>query len=350
MTVRKLAGILPILMLLVLAGPVSAQVSKGIQWTPDRPDSHAPISITNDRTLQSGQLEFSLKFINHRFKGQGAGTDSLSVDDVLTMFDVAPTVLTSRGGQLDVLLGVTNHLTLSASGSFVQKKMDHLGGIEGEPNLLLYYQTEAMGVQDVKVSALYNFFDQGALRVHFQGGVSIPVAPIDSGDQLPGSNGDTQLPYGQQLGSGTFDILPGVTASIQNEKASLGVQWTAEIRMGENSRGWALGDMYQTAVWGGFKATDWVSANVAVHYSRWGNVEGFDPDLDAFENPANNTLAQAGWRVELPVGVNFVVPDGRFGGNRFGLQFLFPIHQDLDGPQLKKDWSFVAGWQKAISF
>jgi hypothetical protein len=79
-------------------------------------------------------------------------------------------------------------------------------------------------------------------------------------------------------------------------------------------------------------------------------VEGFDPDLDAFLSPANNTLAQAGWRVELPVGVNFVLPEGRFGGHRFGFQFAVPVHQNLDGPQLMHDWSIIAGWQKDVSF
>jgi hypothetical protein len=292
----------------------------------DRPDSHAPISLTEDRTLAAGQFELGVKYINHRFEGQGLGTDSLPVSQVLTMFD-------------------------SATGTFVQKKMDHLGNIEGEPTLLLYYQTEALGPEDVKVSALYNIFDDKGIRVHLHGGVSIPVGAIDSGDEVPGSfMTETQLPYQQQLGSGTFDVLPGVTASIQNEMASLGFQWKAAIRMGENDRAWALGDLYETALWAGFNASEWVSASLGVQYARWGNVEGFDPDLDAFANPANNTLAQAGWRVELPVGVNFVLPEGRFGGHRFGFQFAVPVHQNLDGPQLMHDWSIVAGWQKDVSF
>ena len=198
-----------------------------------------------------------------------------------------------------------------------------------------------LNVTDKKVFSENCFID---LRPDFHGAV-------DSGDAIPGSFAtETQLPYQQQLGSGTFDILPGVTASIQNEVASLGFQWKAEIRMGENDREWALGDLYKSTLWAGYNASERVSASVAVQYSRWGNVEGFDPALDAFANPANNTLAQGGWRVELPVGVNFIMPDGRFGGNRFGFQFILPVHQNLDGPQLMHDWSLVAGWQKAVSF
>lgn len=351
MTARKCVTFFPVLLVLALCQPGTAQVGGGIRWSMDRPDSHAPISLTEDRTLAAGQFELGVKYINHRFEGQGLGTDSLPVSQVLTMFDVSPTVMTTRGAEVNLLIGLTSHLTLSATGTFVQKKMDHLGNIEGEPTLLLYYQTEALGPEDVKVSALYNIFDDKGIRVHLHGGVSIPVGAIDSGDEVPGSfMTETQLPYQQQLGSGTFDVLPGVTASIQNEMASLGFQWKAAIRMGENDRAWALGDLYETALWAGFNASEWVSASLGVQYARWGNVEGFDPDLDAFANPANNTLAQAGWRVELPVGVNFVLPEGRFGGHRFGFQFAVPVHQNLDGPQLMHDWSIVAGWQKDVSF
>ena len=350
MTVRKTSGALPILLVLALARPLAAQVPKAIRWSMDRPDSHAPISLTDDRTLSAGSFELGVKYINHRFEGQGVGTDSVSVDQMLTLFPVTPTLMTTRGVEANFLLGLTDHLTISAVGTFVQKKMDYLGGVEGEPNLLLFYQTEAIGPQDVRVSALYNILEWEGVRIHFQGGVSIPIGAIDSQDERPGSTSESQLPYQQQLGSGTFDVLPGVTASVQNEVASMGVQFKSEIRIGDNDRGWALGDLYQTSLWAAYKASDWVSASLAVEYSRWGNVEGYDPDLDVSLDPANNTLAQGGWRVELPLGVNFIVPDGPFGGHRFGLEFLMPIHQNLDGPQLKHDWSIVAGWQKTVSF
>jgi hypothetical protein len=54
--------------------------------------------------------------------------------------------------------------------------------------------------------------------------------------------------------------------------------------------------------------------------------------------------------VDLPIGLNFVLPEGRFAGQRFGLEFLFPLHQDLDGPQFRHNWSITAGWQKSLSF
>jgi hypothetical protein len=183
------------------------------------------------------------------------------------------------------------------------------------------------------------------MRFHVHGGVSVPVGAIDENDVTPFSDPEpTELPYTQQLGSGTFDLLPGFVFNIQNAKASLGIQGRATIRLGENDRGWTLGDVYQGTLWAGYKATDWVSVSLGTRYSTWGNVEGYDQDLDPNESPAHNTLTQAGWRVDLPVGMNFVFPEGQFEGHRFGFEFLLPIHQDLDGPQLRQNWSLAAGW------
>ncbi len=349
--VRKIAGSLPLVVLLALSQPLAAQTDPPHEWTPDRADAEAPASITQDRVLPKGAFQLGVRFLYSGMSGQGYGTDSLTVDQVLTLFDVANSEMVTQGLAVDVLMGVTDRVTVTATGVFAQKAMDHLSGLEGQPNAFLFYETEASGLQDLSVHALYDVLSSGDLRFHLHGGVSIPVGSIDSGDVTPFSNPDeTQLPYMQQLGSGTIDLTPGFTFNIQNHRASLGVQGKATIRMGENDRGWALGDLYLANMWAGIKASEWASASLGLQYSNWGNVEGFDEDLNANESPAHNTLTQAGWRVDLPIGVNFVMPEGQFEGHRLSVDFLFPIHQDLDGPQLRHNWSVVAGWSVDIGF
>ena len=349
--VRKLAGSLPLLVLLTLPQPSTAQTREAHEWTSDRADAEAPASITQDRVLPKGAFQLGVRFLFSDMAGQGYGTDSLTVDQVLSLFDVANSEMASTGFSVDLLWGATNRLTLTATGVFAQKAMDHLSGLEGQPNAFLFYETEASGIQDVEVSALYDVLSRGDYRFHLHGGVSIPVGSIDSDDITPFSDPSaTQLPYSQQMGSGTVDVTPGFTFNIQNHLASLGIQGKATIRIGENDRGWALGDEYLGNLWGGLKASDWASASIGLRYSNWGNVEGFDEELNPNESPAHNTLTQAGWRVDLPLGVNFVLPEGQFEGHRLSVEFLFPIHQDLEGPQLKHNWSVVAGWSVDIGF
>jgi hypothetical protein len=309
------------------------------------------MSITVDRVLPAGAFEVGFRYLYTDNSGQGYRTDSLTVNQVLGLFDVAPSQLTTQGFALDFLWGATDFLTVTATGTFAQKTMDHLAPLEGQANAFLFYQTKASGLQDFKVNALYDVLSRGDMRFHVFGGVSVPVGAIDTDDVTPFSDPQpTQLPYPQQLGSGTVDLMPGFVFNKQNKKASLGLQARATIRLGENDRGWSLGDLYEANMWAGLIASDWASVSLGARYSSWGNVEGFDVDLDANESPAHNTLTQAGWRVDLPVGINFVLPEGQLEGHRLGVEFLLPIHQDLDGPQLKHRWSVAAGWSIGLTF
>lgn len=351
MMVRTIVGVLTLLVVSTFTQSLSAQNEKPHVWSADRPDARAPMSITVDRVLPAGAFEVGFRYLYTDNSGQGYRTDSLTVSQVLSLFEVAPSEMTTQGFAVDVLWGATDDLTVTATGTFAQKTMDHLAPLDGQPNAFLFYQTEASGLQDLKVSALYDVLSQGDMRFHVFGGVSLPLGAIDTDDVTPFSDPlPTQLPYQQQLGSGTVDLMPGFVFNIQNKKASLGFQTRATIRLGENDRMWSLGDLYEANMWAGLKTSDWASVSLGARYSSWGNVEGFDEALDPNESPAHNTLTQAGWRVDLPVGVNFVLPDGQFEGHRLGVEFLLPIHQDLDGPQLKHNWSIVAGWSVGLDF
>ena len=301
--------------------------------------------------LPAGAFQLGVRYVYADMSGQAFGTDSLTINQVLSLFDVAPSAMVTQGFAVDLLWGLNDKITMTATGRFAQKTMDHLASLDGQSYAYLFYQTQAAGLQDVKVNALYAMLNRGDLRFHLHGGVSIPLGSIDTDDVTPFSDPNpTQLPYSQQLGSGTFDLTPGFTFNIQNKKASLGLQSKATIHLGENDRGWTLGNLYQGDMWAGLKTSDWSSVSVGARYASWGNVEGFDEDLNPNESPAHNTLTQAGWRVDLPVGINFVMPEGQFAGHRLGVEFILPIHQDLDGPQLKHSWSIAAGWSMDFSF
>jgi len=301
--------------------------------------------------MPAGAFQIGMRYVYSNMSGQAYGTDSLTINQVLSLFDVAPSEMITQGFAVDLLWGVNERITLTATGTFAQKTMDNLASLDGQSFAYLFYQTQASGIQDLKVNALYDVLSRGDSRFHIFGGVSVPLGAIDTDDVTPFSDPQaTQLPYSQQLGSGTFDLMPGFTFNMQNKKASLGLQGRATIRLGENDRGWTLGDLYEGNMWGGFKTSDWASVSVGARYSSWGNVEGFDEELNPNESPAHNTLTQAGWRVDLPVGVNFVMPEGQFEGHRLGVEFLLPIHQNLDGPQLKHSWSVSAGWSMDVSF
>jgi hypothetical protein len=48
------------------------------------------------------------------------------------------------------------------------------------------------------------------------------------------------------------------------------------------------------------------------------------------------------------VGLNFEMAGQTLRGQRLAVEFLMPIYQNLNGPQLEDDWKLVAGWQYAF--
>ena len=360
MTVRKIAGVLPFMMAFVLLQPLGAQTTKGLKWSSDRPDSHAPISLTDDRTLMGGELEFGVKYFNQTMKGLGLSNDSLTLQQLLNSYWSSPTEMVSQGAEVNLMFGVTDDLTLTASGTFAHKLMHQAVLDIDQGGFYWIGETRAFGPEDVKVSALYKVLENGGLRFHVHAGMSIPLGltdfddfTLDPEDPL-GPQVEVNLPFHQQLGSGSFEFLPGFTASLQNAKASIGIQWKGTIRLNQNDRDWALGDSYNTTFWGAYKASEWTSVSVGAKYLRWGNIEGYDAAFDtgttlAYSNPAYN-VGQSGWRVDVPIGVNFILPNGLFEGHRLAFEFLIPVHQDLEYLQLRHDWTITVGWQKAVTF
>lgn len=48
------------------------------------------------------------------------------------------------------------------------------------------------------------------------------------------------------------------------------------------------------------------------------------------------------------LGLNLAGQHGWIRGQRLALEFGAPITQDLNGPQMQRDWSLTLGWQYAF--
>jgi len=232
---------------------------------------------------------------------------------------------------------------------YIKLNMDHL------TRTGVNFTTEAEGIGDVRVGGMYKFFDSEGQRWHANFGLSAPTGDIDTRDATPmGAN--SLLPYPMRLGSGTYDLMPGITYLGQSTGSwSWGAQSMATIRLGENSRDYTLGDRYTATGWLAKRFGSSFSASARVAWSKWDNIDGADPDL-LVTNPMNGinivptarTDLRGGRRTDLGIGVNYLVRSGYFKGHRLAVEYLRPIQQNLDGPQLEVDSIFHIGWQKTI--
>ena len=312
-----------------------------IYWSPARPDSHAPIGVMGEHTHSKGEVMLSYRYMFMEMDGSRDGTDSISDAGVLEQFPITPTRMTMQMHMLGAMYAPTEDLTMMVMLPYVIKDMDHITRMGRR------FSTHSDGIGDIKLAGLYKVFDRNQQRLHFNLGVSFPTGSIEERDDTPAGSGQI-LPYPMQIGSGTFDLHPGITYLGQGGNWSWGAQALGVIRLGENSNSYQLGNQLMLTGWGARKVADWVSLSFRMEGRTWGNIDGEDSRLNPNLIPTADPDQRGGTQIDLGFGVNFYLPKGNLKGGRFAFEFKLPIYRDLDGPQLETDWQLTAGIQASI--
>ncbi len=326
--------------LVALASPVAAQDTEDPTWSSDRPDGVAPAGIIGDRLLPAGALEITYRFQKMDFEGVQVGTAPVGFFDVLDLYATTPFQRTDRRNNLQLTWGASERLSLLATASWIERS-------RSLANEEFFFSTEASGLSDLQLEALLGLWDQDAIRVHLHGGVEVPVGSTDErGDLLDSS--DQVLAYEMQPGSGSFSVIPGVTGQIQNEHGTVGAQVKARIRLNDNDRDYRLGDEVEGSMWAMYQMNRFFAFSTGLRFRSWGSIEGVDAALDPSRDPGEDAVFSGGEQVDIPVGLNVYMPEGRLQGHRFSMEFLFPVHQDFDAWRLTGDWGFALSWRKAF--
>jgi len=235
----------------------------------------------------------------------------------------------------------------------VSKEMDHVTfqGPMGTARLG-EFTTETAGIGDTTIGAVIGL-DDGAdehRQINLGIALSLPTGSIEETDQILTPMGTTpspRLPYPMQLGSGSFDLKPSLTARSRTGKWSYGAQASAVIRLDENDEGYTLGDAAEVTGWLAFEPEPWVSFSGRIKAKSVGQIDGDDALIRApvqTADPANH----GGETIEALIGVNLAGQSGWQQGHRIAAEIGLPVMRDLNGPQMETDLTFTVGWQKAF--
>jgi len=350
-----------------------------------RPDNHAPIGVTGDHFHEAGKLMFSYRFIGMGMNGLRDGTEPISTENALKTYATVPTAMQMQMHMFGTMFAPHDVITLMAMTSyrsnFMEMKGAHDHATGGHDHAVGFYDMESVGLSDLRLSSLIPLLNRSNLDLVFKAGVSIPTGSI-AVEGTQGGNEETVFPYPMQLGSGSFELMPGATVMTTQGNWSFGLQANAAIPLNENNRGYKLGTSIDTTVWGARKLNDWLSVSIRGSFANWGNVSGrdtaFDPkgEMKTTEDhhdtaghddhhhapsmettgihylaPTMDPNLRGGTRGNLSAGVNFIVPDkigGILAGQRLAIELQMPVYQNLNGPQMELGWNIVVGWQYAF--
>jgi hypothetical protein len=282
----------------------------------------------------------SYRYMFMDMRGNRDGTSNRSTREILSRYMVAPRKMRMAMHMLGAMYAPTDDLTLMAMVPYVRLDMDHIN------RMGLKFTTSSEGIGDVGLTALYVLRRQGRHRLHANVGLSLPTGSVSERDDTP--MGRQRLPYPMQTGSGTYDFLPGLTYLGQAQDLSWGAQTIATLRLGNNRHSYKLGNRLSVTAWLSRPWTQSLSTSVRLAGQVWGNIHGSDSALNPNLVPTADPDRRAGRRIDLAFGVNWYFRKGLLAGHRLAIEYLVPIYQWLDGPQLETDWSVVVGWQRAF--
>ncbi|TAH39663.1 MAG: transporter [Planctomycetota bacterium] len=320
------------LALVLLAAAMAAPLRA--QWSPERPDGRAPSGVNADHTLPAGLWVFTYDYRTSSFGGTRDGTDNVSESEVLQTYSVAPTRMRAQTHLFGLERELFDDWTFRAELPYELRSMDN----RAAGNEQFEYRSEGFG--DARLWMLPVIARGQHSIVHLNAGVSLPTGEIDENGTSAGGVME-RLPFAMQLGSGTVDLLPGITWQMQSEMWSFGAQGLATLRLDENNNDYTLGNRYEATGWGAYRFASSTSASLRLDLQYWGDVSGVDPMMRPNVEPTADPDAQGGTRCDLYFGLNWLGIGDFLSGQRIGAEVGVPVYQDLNGPQLQFDWTVL---------
>ncbi|NOU21315.1 MAG: DUF3570 domain-containing protein [Methyloglobulus sp.] len=314
-----------------------------------------------------------------------------------------PKEMTMTMHMLELMVAPTDWLTLMLMPQFMDMAMDmDLASLrQAHGGMGHRRQHETGGGGDTSMYALVKLFDRPNQHIHASIGISAPTGDIGvkRKEHRPSNIDGAFIDYGMQLGSGTWDLKPSLTYIGKADEWSWGAQVGGTKRLeGSNQSGYALGDIFESSVWGGYDLTRWLSATVRAAYTWQGSIKGrylrstrfdeglelqckrgstypdtsdengnpgpsvFHPD-DAYKqclvdaettkqsydaadrtSPSDFPANYGGHYVDIGFGLSATVPTGALAGNKLSFEWLQPVYTDVNGYQLDRDGALSFTW------
>ncbi len=302
----------------------------------------------------SGPIErpwtFSYSYQSSRFDDYLDGTTKVSVDDVLFSpgqeprtkknFPVVPTDIHQEAHSLSLTYHFSSDFSLTLAAPHIKQSTDHISTVPGYSSFTISSQ----GIGDTTLVGNWRFKQTISGRWQAGAGLSLPTGSIDEIGDTPRAAGDQQLPYTMQHGSGTVDVPAYIAYHGTQYAFDWGFGLAGKLRLGENDRGYTLGDRLSASTWLRLTTLKYIQPSLKLNYRYWEEISGNDPSLSVpgpFPYPAPVVAPKlfGGEIADLTVAVRLPLMSPH---RHMDLEFSKPVYQSLNGPQSSEDYRIAA--------
>jgi hypothetical protein len=324
-----------------------------------------PASIMGANMIPKGSFMVNLIPMWMHMDGLQQGTDSLSDAEAVTSIPnrfagqpmpgnpmmrqpatlrMVPTEMDMSAQMLGFMYGLTDSINFMVMGTYVQKSMTmqvFRGPAGAVP--LGTSKTSVKGLGDTAVAAMIRLWDQPNQEIHLNLGLGLPTGSTTETGTMLMPNGmrmEMRLPYGMQLGGGTYDFMPSLVYTGRDKALSFGGMLRGRYPTANNDDGWRMGNFTQLTAWGGYDFNDHVTGTLRLAGTTEDSIQGQDPRISG-PSPRANPDFYGGDSAEAFIGV--IAKFKTFGNHRgrIAAEVGMPFYQDLNGVQLAKSWSLT---------
>jgi hypothetical protein len=294
-----------------------------------------------DHRHDAGEWMFGYRYISSDYSDLYQSSGKI---DAMTAaqagYAMVPTSMNMEMHMMDIMYAPTDNITLmlmpmimnmdmsmTATPMIPGMDMGHMGHASGS------HSHSVSGMGNTNASALVGLAHSDNWSLHATVGVSIPTGAVDKKDAA-----GNYTHYGMQLGTGTWDLMPGLTYMAKNNALSWGGQLGAQLPMVDsNDSGFRVGERYFATAWGAYRATDWLSLSGRLVYQQKGDIDGHFNGPHNHTSPPDFQTNYGGEFVDLGLGFNIVAQHGPLAGIRLGVEWMENLDANFNGIQLGRD-------------
>lgn len=272
-------------------------------------------------------------------------TTQVTADEVVASpygYMMSPTTMTMDMHMLMAMYGVTDNVTAMAMLHYMSNSMD-MKASDGTPSAM-----SSSGLGDTVLTLFYTT----PYKVTLGLGGGLPTGSINASGSMMMSaamNMTGVLPYGMQLGSGSFELRPSIAYSDRFADFTVGSEFEYIYRANDNAEGYRLGDKSELSVWGEWHALKNFSVLARTTFSDVGKITGQHEKISLTMNhgetimpgsPAADPSLYGGMRLDGSLGFKVNTADNMWA---LKTEFTMPMYQNLWGPQMRTSWIASVG-------
>ena len=256
---------------------------------------------------------------------------------------IIPSTMDADTNMFGLTYGVSDAINVMVMGNYVNKDMT-MTTYNMRGTAVVGAQTNSTeGFGDTSIVSLLRVYEDGINHIHLSFGMSIPTGSTTEEMTMlspAGTYMQHRAIYGMQIGSGTFDLLPGLTYTGAKNLWSWGAIYRARLPMNEDN-GYHWGNLQQLTGWAGYTFLPGITATGRIAGTWQGRIEGSDPQIYG-----GMQGAYPGWyggeRVDLFGGIEIAGHQFGLGHTKLAIEAGLPVYQDLNGPQIGESWQLNA--------